>query len=305
MRVTRTLGVALAAGALLLGGCAADPFDSTTPSEGSADPDAPIVVASQAYYSNDIIAEIYAQALEDGGVAVERRPQIGQRDLYLAAMEKGEVQLMPEYTGNLLQFYDAETTARSSEDVAAALPDALPEGLGILAPADAQDADSYAVSTAFSEENGITSLADLADYSGPITVGGNAELEGRPYGPAGLESFYGVTVAFATIGDSGGPLTKDAIRSGEITMGDIYSSDPDLAGGDFVTLEDPENMILAQNVVPIVSSAVAKRVQPILDPVSAKLTTEELISLNARSQSEKASPAVIAKDWLAEQGLVG
>ncbi|TDE92731.1 ABC transporter substrate-binding protein [Occultella glacieicola] len=264
----------------------------------------PIVIGSQAYYSNEIIAEIYAQALEADGFEVERQFQIGQRDVYMAAMEDGSVQLIPEYSGNLLQFYDAETEARSTEDVAAALPDAVPDGLAVLDPADAQDADSYNVTAAFSEENGITSLADLADFDGTLTVGGNAELESRPYGPPGLSEFYGVDVEFVAIGDSGGPLTKDAIRDGTITMGDIYTADPDLATGDFVTLEDPESMILAQNVTPVVAADLAEAVTPTLDAVNALLTTEELIALNASSVNDQQDSATIATAWLTDNGLL-
>ncbi|QOR72037.1 ABC transporter substrate-binding protein [Ruania alkalisoli] len=300
----RTLGVATTATALMLltaCGGSSDPLD-TGGGEEPADAST-VVVGSQAYYSNEIIAEIYAQALEVEGFEVERQFQIGQRDSYLAAMEGGEVDLIPEYSGNLLQFYDAETEARSPEDVAAALPEALPEGLTVLNRAEAQDADSYNVTSAFSQENGITSLADLASYDGQITVGGNIELESRPYGPDGLSEFYGVDVEFVAIGDSGGPLTKDAIRSGDITMGDIYTADPDLASGDFVTLEDPESMILAQNVVPLADAEIAEDVAAVLDPISAVLTTEDLIAMNARSVSEQLDSATIASEWLAENGL--
>lgn len=291
---------------LVVAGCGSgeDPFepDPTTPGEPTGEQT--IVVGSQAYYSNEIIAELYAQVLEDAGYSVERNFQIGQRDAYLQAMESGEVHLLPEYTGNLLQHYDPDTEARSTEDVAAALPQALPEGLTVLDYAPAQDADSYNVTAEFAAENNITSLAHLADYDGDITIGGNAELEGRPYGPDGLQEFYGVEVSFVAIGDSGGPLTKQAIRDGTITMGDIYSADPDLASGDFVTLEDPESMILAQNIVPLVSSDIADDIAELLAGVSAALTTEELIGLNARGQEEDVAVAVIAEDWLREAGLV-
>ncbi|WP_413451214.1 ABC transporter substrate-binding protein [Georgenia phoenicis] len=304
MRTTRL--ALLATAALTLAACGSDDPLAEPSDEGTttADPGA-VVVGSQAYYSNEIVAEIYAQVLEDAGREVTRQFQIGQRDVYLQALEGGEVDVLPEYTGNLLQFYDAETQARSSEDVAAALPEVLPEGLAVLEYAEAQDADSYNVSAEFSAENGITSLADLADFDGEITIGGNAELESRPYGPEGLREFYGVEVGFVAIGDSGGPLTKDAIRDGTITMGDIYTADPDLASGDFVTLEDPESMILAQNVVPLVAADLAEELAPLLDPVSAALTTEELIALNARSVGEQLDSATIATDWLTEQGLLG
>ncbi|MBZ2194871.1 ABC transporter substrate-binding protein [Occultella gossypii] len=299
---------AFAVGAVLaLAACGSgDPLapEDSGSETGGGSASGPIVVGSQAYYSNEIIAEIYAQALEADGFEVERQFQIGQRDVYMAAMEDGSVQLIPEYSGNLLQFYDAETEARSTEDVASALPDALPESLAVLDPADAQDADSYNVTAAFSEENGITSLADLAGYDGTITVGGNAELESRPYGPPGLSEFYGVEVEFLAIGDSGGPLTKDAIRDGTITMGDIYTADPDLATGDFVTLEDPESMILAQNVTPVVATDLAEEVTPTLDAVNALLTTEALIALNASSVNDEQDSATIATAWLTDNGLL-
>src|SRR5699024_10897409 len=112
-----------------------------------------VVVGSQAYYSNAIIAGIYAQTLENAGYTVQRQFQIGQRDAYLQAMESGEVDLLPEYSGNLLQFYAPDTTARSPEEVAGALPEVLPDGLSILDYAEAQDADSYNVTAEFSKKN--------------------------------------------------------------------------------------------------------------------------------------------------------
>ncbi|MGO2659954.1 ABC transporter substrate-binding protein [Mycetocola reblochoni] len=273
--------------------------------ESTASSSGAITIGSQDYYSNEIIAEIYAQALEDSGQTVERSFRIGQRDVYMEALTSGEIQLIPDYTGNLLQFYDADTELRSSEEVAAALPDALPDGISALEAAPAQDADSYNVSAEFSSANGITSLTDLADYDGTLTVGGNAELESRPYGPDGLKELYGVDVDFAAIGDSGGPLTKQAILDDDIQLGDIYSADPDLAGGDFVTLDDPENLLLAQNVVPVVDDAVADRVTDVLAPVNAALTTDELIALNAASVNDQKDAATIATDWLTSKGLLG
>lgn len=307
-RASRTArGAAIAVAALTLAACGGgeDPLAPTSAAPGtSAGSDEAVVVGSQAYYSNEILAEIYAQALEADGFEVTRQFQIGQRDVYLAAMTSGEVDVLPEYSGNLLQFYDAETEARSPEDLAAALPDALPDGLAVLAHAEAQDADSYTVTREFSEENGITSLADLADYDGDITIGGNPELESRPYGPAGLESLYGVTVDFVAIGDSGGPLTQDALRDGTITMGNVYTADPVLAAGELVSLEDPESMFLAQNVIPLVAADRAEELAATLDPVSAALTTEDLVAMNARSQGEQLDAATIATDWLTEQGLL-
>lgn len=302
-RLSRRTGLAMLTGlslALVTACGSGDPL--AQPDQGGSDTGT-IVVGSQAYYSNAIIAEVYAQALENAGYTVQRQFQIGQRDAYLQAMESGEVDVLPEYTGNLLQFYAPDTAARGPEDVAAALPEVLPDGLAVLDYAEAQDADSYNVTAEFSKKNDITSLADLSEYDGTITIGGNAELKSRPYGPKGLKEFYGVDVKFVAIGDSGGPLTKDAIRDGTITMGDIYTADPALASGDFVTLDDPKNMILAQNVIPLVNADLSEELAEVLNPISAALTTEELIQMNAASVEDKKDAATIAENWLSDQDL--
>ena len=299
-RITALGAIALAT-ALTVSGCGTtDPLAPTDPGASGT-----IVVGSQAYYSNEIIAELYAQVLEDAGFDVERRYQIGQRDAYVPALESGEVQVFPEYTGNFLQFLAPDTTSTDAASVYSELTDALPDNLVALDYAAAQDADSYNVTLEFSDQHGVTSLADLADVSVPITVGGNPELAERPYGPKGLLEYYGVEVEFVAIGDSGGPLTKQAISDGTITMGDVYSADPDIATSDFVTLADPEGMFLAQNVVPIVSADIADDVRDVLNAVSAMLTTDELVGLNLRSTSEQLSSAAIATAWLTAMGLIG
>ncbi|BDZ53286.1 ABC transporter substrate-binding protein [Agromyces marinus] len=298
--------VALAAAAVgatvALAGCASgDPLDSG--SDGGDATSETIVVGSQDYYSNEIIAELYAQALEENGYTVDRQFRIGQREVYIPEIESGAIDVFPEYTGNLLQFYAPDTTATASEDVYAELESALPEGLRVLEQSPATDQDSYNVTQAFSDEYGVTSLADLADVSAPITLGGNSELETRPYGPEGLSSVYGVEVAFTPIEDSGGPLTLKALVDDQVQMVNIFSADPNIAANDLVTLEDPEGLFLASNVVPVVSEKVTDEIAAIIDTVSAALTAEELVALNALSVNEQQSAEEIAGDWLAEQSL--
>lgn len=298
----------LAAGAALLlalGGCASDDPTGAGPAEGDG---GTIRVGSANFPESEIIAETYAQALEAEGVTVQRQMQIGARDIYIAALQDGSIDLVPEYTGNLLQYLDPETTAVTPEEVNAALAEASPEGFSTLTPAPAEDKDSYNVTREFSEANGITSLADLAGYDGPLRIGGNPELAERPYGPKGLTEVYGVPaerLTFVAISDAGGPLTVKALNDGEVDLADIYSTTPAIVENGFVTLEDPENMIMAQNVVPMISDTVATdQVRETLDAVSAALTTEDLLAMNARNQGdEKASPATIAADWLAENDL--
>lgn len=301
---TRTrLALALSAtaiAALTLAGCASsDPISGGGDGGGEPSGDTgTIVIGSQAYYSNEIIAEIYAQALEGAGFEVERNFNIGQRDLYMPSIEDGSIDLFPEYTGNLLQFFDPETTATTSEDVYAALQEALPEGLEVLDQSSATDQDSYNVTAAFAEENDLVSIGDLAGIDG-LVLGGAPELEERPYGPTGLQDVYGVTVDFSATADT----TVDELVAGNIQVANVYSADPRIETDDLVTLEDPEGLFLASNVVPVVSADVADEIADVINEVSAALTPEGLVALNVQSTVDQRSAEDIAADWLSENGL--
>jgi len=302
LRFGSVLGIAVLGAGALAACSSADPLDNN--SGGSDEPESggSIVVGSQDYYSNEIIAEIYAQALEAGGYDVDRQMRIGQREVYMPEIEDGKIDLFPEYTGNLLQYLDADATATESQEVYDALAEAMPEGVRVLEQSEASDQDSYVVTKEFAEANDLTSIGDLAGIDG-LTLGGNSELEVRPYGPEGLKSVYGVDVAFTPIEDSGGPLTVKALMDDQVQLVDLYTANPVLAGGDLVVLEDPEALFLASQVVPLASDAVDDEAAAIIDEVSAALTAEDLVALNARSVDEEAAAPTIAADWLAEEDL--
>jgi osmoprotectant transport system substrate-binding protein len=283
---------------LALAGCGSSSGDGSGDGDGDK---GTIVVGSQAYYSNEIIAEIYSQALEQAGFTVTRNFQIGQRDAYLPALEGGEVQVFPEYTGNLLQFYDPETTATKADDVYAALVDALPDGLEVLDQSPATDQDSYNVTQEFADQYSLQSIGDLAKVDVPVILGGAPELEERPYGPSGLQSVYGVTVQFQATGDT----TVDSLTQGVINVANVYSADPRIESAGLKTLDDPEGLFLASNVVPLVSSDIADEVADVLNPISAALTPEGLVALNVESVDEQKSSADIATGWLTDNGFLG
>jgi len=290
-------GVVMVGASLALSGCASgDPLETDS---GSGDSEA-IVVGSQAYYSNEIIAEIYSQALEDAGFEVERKFQIGERDAYLPSLEDGSVDLIPEYTGNLLQYYAPDTTATEEEAVYAELADALPEGLTVLDKSSATDQDSYNVTKEFADANGLESLEDLAGLSTPARLGGNAELADRAYGPEGLLSVYGATVTFEATGDT----TVDELLAGGVDMANVYSADPSIQTNDLVTLADPKGLFLASNVVPLVNADIADDIADVINAVNAKLTPEGLIDLNVQSTVDQESSDSIATKWLTDNDLL-
>lgn len=302
-RIRKGLGPVLALvalGSLSLTACGGD----SDPLASDGGDGATVVIGSQAYYSNEIIAEIYAQALEADDIKVERNFQIGQREVYLPDIESGAIDLFPEYTGPLLIALDPEATATKPDEVYSALEGALPDGLRVLEQSPATDQDSYVITREFADEWDITTIEDLAKVTEPLLFGANSEAESRPNGPKGLKDTYGVDVTFTPIEDSGGPLTVKALKDGDIQVGLIYTADPSIKKNDLVTLEDTKGLFLASAVVPVASDDVSDDAAAIIDEISAAMTPEDLIALNERSVEEKLPAATIAEEWLDEEGLL-
>jgi len=288
-------------GASLLAGCSgADPLATET---GQSTPSTSIVIGSQDYYSNEIIAEIYAQALEGAGYTVDRQFRIGQREIYLPEIEAGSIDLFPEYTGNLLQYWEPDTDARLADDVYAALEEATPDGLRVLDQSEASDQDSYTVTREFADMWDLTTIDDLADVTEPLTLGANSEAESRPYGPKGLMDTYGIEISFTPIEDAGGPLTVKALKDGDIQLANIYTADPAIKTNDLVSLQDTKGLFLASHVVPLASDNVDDAAADVINTVSAAMSPDDLIALNARSVDEELPAATIATDWLSDEGL--
>jgi len=240
--------------------------------------------------------------LEAKGFTVKKQLNIGAREVYIPALKNGEIDLIPEYTGNLLTYLDPKATASAPDDVNAALGEAVPSGLTVLKPAPAEDKDSLNVTAAFAKEHGVKTIADLAKVKG-LRLAANPEFKQRAYGIPGLAKVYGITgISFTPISDGGGPATVKALVSGKVDVADIYSTTPSIAANKLVTLEDPKNLIAAQNVVPLIREEKATaEVTDVLDAVSAALTTDELLELNEANQGEdKEAPAALAKEWVAE-----
>jgi osmoprotectant transport system substrate-binding protein len=294
-------GVIAVGAVVALAGCAtSDPLDAGSSDSASTDS---IVVGSQDYYSSEIIAEIYSQALEANDYTVERQFRIGQREVYLPEIEAGKIDLFPEYTGSLLQALEPDTTATTSDDVYTALESALPDGLRVLDKSEASDQNSYTVTEAYASENNLTDIASLKNVKTPIVVGGNAELETRPYGPATLKEKYGIDTTFQSIEDSGGPLTVKALVDNTIQLGNIYTADPNIKSNNLVALTDPDGLFVADNVVPVASTKVDDKAADIINKVSAALTDDDLVELNSQSVNDQKSAEVIAKAWLDEKKL--
>jgi osmoprotectant transport system substrate-binding protein len=267
-----------------------------------------ITVGSADFPESKIIGEIYAQALEANGFTVGRQFGIGSRETYIPAVKDHSIDLVPEYTGNLLQYFDKQTTATTPDAVELALIHALPGDLAILTPAPASDQDTVAVSQETAQKWNLKTIADLAAHSPEVKFGGPSEFQSRTEGLPGLKAKYGLDIApanFVSISDGGGPATVRALTDGTVTAADIFSTSPAIPANKLVVLEDPKNNFLAANVVPLVSSQkMSDQLKKVLDAVSAKLTTEGLIELNTAVEGNSGvDPDEAAKKWVQDNGF--
>jgi len=310
MNLRRTLtvaGVSLASVLLAAcGGGGADPLAEPAPS-GSASASgggAPLVVGSAAFTESTVIAELYAQALSAKGVQASTKLNIGSREVYLKALEDGSISIVPEYTGNLLGYYDKNANATTAEEVEQALPQALPADFKLGKRSEAADQDVYVVTQEYSQQNGITSLADLKKVAADAVLGGPSELATRPYGPKGLEGVYGAKIKQFKPYDSSAVRSRD-LNDGKIQIGEFFSTEAVIPDNNYVVLEDPNAMILPQNVIPLVRAEVAENATAMsaLDGVQGALTTEELTALNKKVDVDKEDADDVAGEWLKEKGL--
>ena len=269
---------------------------------GSADGGS-ITIGSANFAESELIMNIYADALKAKGVSVTTKPKIGAREVYIKALQDGSIDLVPEYSGTLLAYFDKTATAASSDDIYKALPAAIGSDLKVLDQSQAQDKDSIGVTAETAAKFSLKSIADLKDHAADMTLGAAPEFKTRADGVPGLKSKYGVVFGdFKTL-DAGGPLTVAALKNGQIDAADIFTTDPSIDANKFVILTDLQNLYTAQNVLPLIS---AKKDNPTVDAalnaVSAKLTTDILVELNAKTASGTDSEKV-ASDWLTSVGL--
>jgi osmoprotectant transport system substrate-binding protein len=303
------IGAGLGIAALLLTACGGnnDPLaGSSAQPSGAASSSAggEIVVGSADFTESKILAEIYSQALKAKGMQSSTKLGIGSREIYIKALQDQSISVVPEYTGNLLTNFDANATATTGEEVEKALPEALPSGLKVLSSSAAVNQDVYVVTKEYAEKNGIASLEDLKKIASGATLGGPPELEKRAYGPPGLEKIYGAKFKAFKPYAKYPPKISD-LDSNKIQVATFFTTDAVISEKGYVQLEDPQSMILPQNVIPLVREDVASNstASSALDAVQAALTTEDLMALDKKVDSERQDPDQVAAEWLTSKGL--
>ncbi len=279
-----------------------DPFGS-----GAGGPKS-IVVGSGDFPESQIVAEIYAQALQANGFDVGRRMGIGSRETYIPALKDHSIDLVPEYIGNLLLYFEPDSRATVLDAVELDLYQRLPGDLSILTPSPASDTDTVTVTAATAGKWSLKTIADLAAHSAEVRFAAPSAFATRPAGLLGLKQKYGLDIAagnFMTINDGGGPVTVRALVDGTATAANIFSTSPAMAQEHLVALEDPEHNFLAGNIVPLVNSQKkSDRLKDVLDAVSGKLTTKGIAELNgAVSGNGGVDPDQAARKWVHDNGF--
>lgn len=252
-----------------------------------------IRIGSFDFAESELLAELYAQALESEGLPVVRLGVIGPREISAPALEGGLVDLLPEYLGTASQYYGAGPEV----DITSLLKS---RGLRMLTPAPAENVNVFVVTSETAIGHGLTKLSDLALLAPSFRFGGPAECSDRPLCLKGLSDVYGLTFAeFVPLRNL--TLTAEALRHEEVEIGLMFSTASELLSGPFVVLEDDLGLQPAENIVPVLLIDAIDRwgttLVTRLNTVSRELTTADLLELN-RSVAGGMSVQDAAASWL-------
>ena len=300
------IALALTASAAMLAvascGSSSDPLASTGSTATAAS--GTIVVGSANFPESALLAEIYAGALSAKGIKVDKKLNIGSRETYIPALKDGSIDLIPEYTGVLAQYFNKNVTATDAAGVYAELKAAVPSTLTVLDKSAAEDKDAVVVTKETAAKLGVKSIADLQPLAKNLTLGGPPEWKTRPTGVPGLKKFYNLDFKTFRPLDAGGPLSVQALKNGQVDAVNLFTTDPSIAANGFVILDDPKSLFAAQNVVPLITkSKVNPTISAALNAISAKLDTATLGALVKEVVVDKKDASVVAKEFLAKNGL--
>ena len=264
-----------------------------------------VVIGSANFPEDELLAEVYALALQGKGVKVTTKLNIGARNVYYPEIEKGSLSILPEYNGALLVgVVDPSSTAATTAAVDAALKAKLPSALEILNPAAAQDKDSVTVTQAFASKHHLTSIPQLKPLAKNMVIGAPPEFKTRVEGLIGLGKVYGLHFKSFVPLDESGPVTLAALTSGKVQAADVFTTTPQIITDHLLSLADPKSLFAAQNVIPLVyKKAMTPTIIATLNAVSAQLSTNALLQMDKAVILDHANYSTVAAGFLKAVGI--
>jgi osmoprotectant transport system substrate-binding protein len=311
MRRYRTAALGASLLALLVSACSTG-GSSNSPSASEATRPA-VTVGSEGFDESQLLAEIYAQALEAQGYTVTRQ-DFASRKLALPAFDSGDVNLLPEYIGSLVKELKGEATGDTDETLANLAAVLEPKDQTVLDVAPAQDGNGFVVRQETADKFSLVTMSDLAEVADQLTWGLPSECSANASCGPGLKEVYGIDISklkvenlTACSGEMATALNEGDEESG-IGVAELCTTQADIGRFNFVLLEDDKKLVPAENVAPVVRNdlleAAPDDFETTLNAVSAKLTTDELTKLNVEVSVNQESIEDVARQWLADQGLV-
>jgi osmoprotectant transport system substrate-binding protein len=291
-----SLGVALLIGSTAGAGSAATSGAAAAPT---------VVIGTKNFTEEYILGQLYKQALEAKGYKVGYKENIGSSELIDTALTSGKINFYPEYTGVIVQDLAKKASPKSAAATyAAAKKFERSRGYTLLRRTPFYDSDSFGMLSATAKKLGVKTIADMKKVKS-FSYGGLPECRTRITCLLGLKKIYGLKqVKFVPLS---GISVYTALDQGKITAGDVFSTDPQLAGSKYTVLTDTKHIFGFQNVAPIVSQKLVKalgsKFVKTVNAVSAKLTLQAMIAMNKAVAVDKASPAAVAAGFLKANGL--
>jgi osmoprotectant transport system substrate-binding protein len=271
---------------------------------------APVVVASFNFEESQLLAEVYAQALEHAGIPVRRELNLGTREMVLPALRQGLVDFVPEYLGSALASLEPDANlqgATAATEASRLARDLKLWKVEVLQPAAATDQNSLAVTAAASKRYSVHDISGLGPLAPRMSIGGPSECPSRPFCLVGFRDVYGLRFSRFLPFDSESQRVK-ALEQGVVDVAVMFTTDGELATGAFVLLNDDRRLQPSENVAPLLSTRASARyggrIERTVNAVSAKLTTAGLVFLNWRVAVAGNDPATEARGWLLRQGLI-
>lgn len=308
MRKYRTLALGASLLALLVSACTTGE-GSTSPGASAAQKPA-VTIGSEGFDESQLLAEIYAQALESHGYTVTRQ-DFNARDLAMPSLDSDAINVLPEYIGSLVRFLHGEATGDTSETVANLATVLGPKNLTVLDTAPAQDGDGFVVRQETADQFSLVTMSDLAAVADQLVWGLPLECSTNPSCGPGLKDVYGIDIATLQVENltaCSGEMATALNEPNGIDVAEMCTTQADIERFNLVLLQDDKKLIPAQNIAPVVRNdlldAAPDDFESTLNAVSAKLTTDELTKLNVRVSVNQESIEDVAAQWLADQGLV-